>query len=157
MGVQASESPTKLLQVSVAAGQVWWLYGPPSVGKSATARALFTQVLNGEPHGYCDIDQVGLKRRLGTRYGPNDTARAFAESDRSHGYDSTGLLVDTGEGDPLATARRVAAAVRSAASPGPAPSTRPRSAARAPAGTGPERAGDCRCGAAAAASTPDPT
>lgn len=47
-------------QVSVAAGRVWWLYGPPSVGKSATAWELFTQVLSGEPRGYFDIDQVGM-------------------------------------------------------------------------------------------------
>lgn len=47
-------------QVSVAAGQVWWLYGPPSVGKSATAWQLFTEVLRGEPRGYVDVDQVGM-------------------------------------------------------------------------------------------------
>ena len=193
--------------MSVAAGRVWWLYGPPSVGKSATAWALFTQVLTGEPRGYVDIDQVGmcspepaddpgryalkaraagrvvrrftdagartviisgvldersvstvvdevdqaevtfcrlrvesgeLKRRLMTRYGPNDTARALAEADRWDRYDSTDPLVDTGEGDPLDTARRVAEAVRSAASP--TPPSRPRSAVSGDARNGPGRA-----------------
>lgn len=196
-------------QVSVAAGQVWWLYGPPSVGKSATAWELFNQVLSGEPRGYFDIDQVGmcfpepaddpgryalkaraagrvvrrftdagvrrvivsgvlderslstvveevdranvtfcrlrvepgeLKRRLSTRYSPEDVVRALAEADRWDRYDSTGGVVDTGEGDPLDTARRVAEAVRSAASPTPVPPSRPRSAAPAVAGTGPGRA-----------------
>jgi len=47
-------------RVSVAVGHVWWLYGPPSAGKSATAWELFTQVLKGEPRGYFDIDQVGM-------------------------------------------------------------------------------------------------
>jgi len=42
--MKASEWLTTMRQVSVAAGQVWWLYGPPSAGKSATAWALFTQV-----------------------------------------------------------------------------------------------------------------
>lgn len=196
-------------QVSVAAGRVWWLYGPPSVGKSATAWELFTQVLNGEPRGYFDIDQVGmcypepaddpgryalkaraagrvvrrftdagartvivsgvlderslstvvdevdranvtfcrlrvepeeLKRRLSTRYSPEDVVRALAAADRWDRYDSPGLLVDIGEGDPLDTARRVAEAVRAAASPTPGPASRLRSAAPAAAGTGPGRA-----------------
>ena len=46
--------------MSVASGRVWWLYGPPSVGKSATAWQLFTEVLRGEPRGYVDVDQVGM-------------------------------------------------------------------------------------------------
>lgn len=37
-----------------------WLYGPPSVGKSATAWALYAHLLSGEPRGYFDIDQVGM-------------------------------------------------------------------------------------------------
>jgi len=188
---------------------VWWLYGPPSVGKSATAWELFTQVLSGEPRGYLDIDQVGmcspepaddpgryalkaraagrvvrrltdagartviisgvlderslnavvdevggadvtfcrlrvepgeLRRRLASRYGPNDTARALAEADQWDRYDSGGLLVDTGEGDPLDSARRVAEAVRAAAPPTTVPSSRPRSAAPTATGTGPGRA-----------------
>lgn len=208
--MQASGPLTSLLQVSDAAGQVWWLYGPPSVGKSATAWELFTQVLNGEPRGYFDIDQVGmcspepaddpgryalkaraavrvvrrftdagvrtviisgvadersmstflhevggagvtfcrlrvdpeeLKRRLSTRYGLNDTARALAEAHRWDRYDSAGLLVDTGEGDPLDNARRVAEAVRSAAAPAPVTASGPpSSSAQAAAGADPGRA-----------------
>lgn len=193
----------------MTAGQVWWLYGPPSVGKSATAWELFTQVLRGEPRGYFDIDQVGmcspapaddggryalkaraagrvvrrltdagartviisgvlderslrtvvdevdgaavtfcrlrvdpgeLKRRLATRYGPGDTARALAEADRWDRYDAAGLSVDTGGGDPLDIARRVAGAVRPAASPTPVLSSRPPSAAPAAIGDDPGRA-----------------
>lgn len=51
---------TTVRQVSVPAEQVWWLYGPPSVGKSATAWQLFTRVRHGEPRGYFDVDQVGM-------------------------------------------------------------------------------------------------
>lgn len=86
------------------------------------------------------VEPGELKRRLSTRYGPNDTARALAEADRWDRYDSAGLLVDTGASDPLDIARRVAEAVRSAASPTPVPSSQPRSAAPAAAGTGPGRA-----------------
>ena len=46
--------------MSAAAGQVLWLYGPPSVGKSVTAWALYADLLSGEPRGYFDIDQVGM-------------------------------------------------------------------------------------------------
>lgn len=196
-------------QVSIAASQVWWLYGPPAVGKSATAWQLFTQVLSGEPRGYFDIDQVGmcspepaddpgryalkaraagrvvrrltdagartviisgvlderslstvadeavgaavtfcrlrvnpgeLERRLSSRYGPSDTARALAEADRWDRYDTAGLLVDTGEGIPLDIARRVAEAVRSAAPATRLPSSRPPSAAPTATATGAGRA-----------------
>lgn len=195
--------------VSIVAGQVWWLYGPPSVGKSATAWELFTEVLSGESRGYFDIDQVGmcspepvddpgryglkaraavrvvrrfadagartviisgvldqrslstvvdeidwaavafcrlrvergeLERRLRTRYGPNDTARALAEADRWDKDGQASLLVDTGEGDPLSTARRVAEVFRSASSPTSVPSPRPRSEAATATAEGPGRA-----------------
>lgn len=46
--------------MSVGFGHVWWLFGPPSVGKSATAWQLFAEVLRGEPRGYVDVDQVGM-------------------------------------------------------------------------------------------------
>lgn len=62
------------------------------------------------------VEPEELKRRLSTRYSPEDVVRALAEADRWDRYDSTGGVVDTGEGDPLDTARRVAEAVRSAAS-----------------------------------------
>lgn len=196
-------------KVSVAASQVWWLYGPPSVGKSATAWELFTQVLTGEPRGHFDIDQVGmcspesaddpgryalkaraagrvvrrftdagvrtvvisgvldepslrtfgdevdptvvtfcrlsvgrdeLERRLRSRYGPNDTLRALTEADRWDRYDWPHMVVDTGVGDPLDIARRVAEAVTSAASPGPVRSSRARPAARTVSDSGPGRA-----------------
>ncbi|MBD7918903.1 hypothetical protein H9657_11520 [Cellulomonas sp. Sa3CUA2] len=39
---------------------VWWLYGAPCVGKSATAWELFAHQLEGEPRGYFDIDQLGI-------------------------------------------------------------------------------------------------
>lgn len=46
--------------MTVAAGRVWWLYGPPCVGKSVTASELFTGTLSGEPRGYFDVDQIGM-------------------------------------------------------------------------------------------------
>lgn len=192
--------------VGVAAGQVWWLYGPPCVGKSATAWELFARVLSGEPRGYFDIDQVGmcypelegdpgrfalkaraagalircfqqagvrtvivsgvldersltevvgnvdqlavtfcrlrvereeLKRRLETRYGPEDVVRALAEAQEWDHHGSTHVVVDTGQGDPLDTARKVAEAVRLAAPSAPVSAARPRSPA--PVGAGTER------------------
>lgn len=188
---------------------MWWLFGPPSVGKSTTAWELFTRVLRGEPRGYVDVDQVGmcapapaddpgryalkaraagrvirrftgagartvvvsgvlderslsavvdgaggaevtfcrlrvepgeLRRRLATRYGPGDTARALAEADRWDRSDAAGLVVDTGEGSPLDVARRVADAVRAGAPHSPAPSDRRPSAPPAATGRGPGRA-----------------
>jgi hypothetical protein len=46
--------------VIVTAAQVWWLYGPPCVGKSVTAWELYAHELSGEPRGYFDVDQVGM-------------------------------------------------------------------------------------------------
>ncbi|UZN03808.1 hypothetical protein [Cellulomonas sp. S1-8] len=40
--------------------RVWWLYGAPCVGKSATAWELYASQLDGEPRGYLDIDQLGI-------------------------------------------------------------------------------------------------
>ena len=207
--VKASGDLSRLPQVSVAAGRVCWLYGPPSVGKSATAWELFDHVMSGEPRGYFDIDQVGmcypepegdpgryalkaraagelvrrftdagartvivsgvmdersltdivervdqagvtfcrlrvepeeLRRRLSTRYSPEDVVRALAEADKWDQHDSAHVVVDTGEGDPLDTARRVAKAFRLTASSVPVSTSRPRSSAPAFAGTGPGRA-----------------
>lgn len=39
---------------------VWWLYGPPCVGKSATAWELYANPLVGHPRAYFDVDQVGM-------------------------------------------------------------------------------------------------
>lgn len=46
--------------MSLADGRVWWLYGPPCVGKSATAWELSAHLLSGEARGYFDVDQVGM-------------------------------------------------------------------------------------------------
>lgn len=195
--------------MSVAAGQVWWLYGPPCVGKSVTAWELFTHALSGEPRGYFDVDQVGmchpdpegdpgryalkaqaaaalvrrltqagartvivsgvldkrslthfvedvdpvevtycrlrvdpeeLRRRLQSRYGPKDVERALAEADEWDRHGSAHVVVDTGEGDPLDTARQVAEAVRAAAPSVPVSTSSPALWAPAPVTPGPSRA-----------------
>jgi len=42
--------------------EVWWLYGPPCVGKSTTAWELYDHLMGGEPRAYFDVDQVGMCR-----------------------------------------------------------------------------------------------
>ena len=195
--------------MSVAAGQVWWLCGPPSVGKSATAWELYAHVVCGEPRGYFDIDQVGmcypepvddpgryalkaraagalvrrlthagvhlvivsgvlderslrgvvdevdgvgvafcrlrvepeeLRRRLESRYGPEDVARALTEAKEWDQRDSTHVLVDTGEGSPLDVARRVLEAIRASAPSAAVSASRPRSPAPSFEGSGRGRA-----------------
>ncbi len=95
-----------------------------------------------------NVDQVGvtfcrlrveceeLKRRLETRYGPEDVVRALAEAHEWDRHGSTHVVVDTGEGDPLDTARRVVEAIRLAAPSAPVSVPRPRSGALVGPGTG---------------------
>lgn len=195
--------------MSVAGDRVWWLYGPPSVGKSVTAWELYVHLLRGEPRGYFDIDQVGmcypeprddpgryalkaraagalvrrltdvgartvivsgvlaersvrevvegfngvgvtfcrlrvepeeLRRRLETRYGAEDVVRAVAEAQEWDQRGSTHVVVDTGEGSPLDTARRVLEAVRAAPPSATMSASRLRSPTLSSVGTGPGRA-----------------
>lgn len=42
------------------ADEVWWLYGPPCVGKSTTAWELYDHLMRGKPRAYFDVDQVGM-------------------------------------------------------------------------------------------------
>lgn len=84
------------------------------------------------------VEREELKRRLETRYGPEDVVRALAEAHQWDHHGSTHVVVDTGQGDPLDIARKVAQAVRLAAPSAPVSASRPRSPA--PVGTGTERA-----------------
>lgn len=62
---------------------VWWLYGPPCVGKSATAWELYAHRLEGRPRGYFDIDQLGICYPQ-----PHDDAER-----RAMKYQAAGVLV----------------------------------------------------------------
>jgi adenylylsulfate kinase-like enzyme len=164
--------------------RVWWLYGPPSVGKSATAWQLYAHLLDGLPRAYFDVDQVGmcypeppadpgryalkaraaaalarrlaeagastvvvsgvldptslnqftqevaglpvtfcrlranrdeLTRRLTSRYGAEDAARAMGEAEAWDRAGGAHPVVFTDHGTPLEVARRVLEAVRGAA------------------------------------------
>lgn len=99
-----------------------------------------------------DVDPVGvtfcrlrvepekLRRRLERRYGPEDVARALTEAGEWDRHGSTHVVVNTGEGDPLDSARRVTEAVRVAAPSVPASTSWPESSAPAPVSSGPGRA-----------------
>lgn len=163
--------------------RVWWLYGPPTVGKSTIAWELYAHLLAGQPRAYFDVDQVGmcfpelpddpgryvlkaraagalvrcladagagtivvsgvldeaslrgivaeveglpvtlcrlradlleLSRRLETRYGPDDVARAMTEARDWDRRASTHPVVDTGVGTPLDGAGKVLEALMTA-------------------------------------------
>lgn len=46
--------------MSIDVPVVWWLYGPPCVGKSTTAWQLYAHLLTGQPRAFFDVDQIGI-------------------------------------------------------------------------------------------------